>query len=82
VACWKKCSPAPGADVYVNADNTAALAVLLGPAQEEQLPVIERLVMHEVGHALGLGHPDASNPFGAQTNPTPLAVPAGAARST
>jgi len=57
-----------GADVYVNADNTAALAVLLGLTQEEQLAAIQRLVMHEVGHALGLGHPNASNPFGPQTN--------------
>jgi predicted Zn-dependent protease len=30
--------------------------------------VAQRLVMHEVGHALGLGHPNADNPFGAQTN--------------
>jgi len=57
-----------GADVYVNVDNTAALAVLLGFTQEEQLLSLQRLVMHEVGHALGLGHPNADNPFGAQTN--------------
>ena len=57
-----------GADVYVNADNIATLAVLLGFTQEEQLAALQRLVMHEVGHALGLGHPNADNPFGAQTN--------------
>jgi hypothetical protein len=57
-----------GADVYINVDNTAALAVLLGLTQEEQLLSLQRLVMHEVGHALGLGHPNADNPFGAQTN--------------
>ncbi|MHC4106931.1 MAG: hypothetical protein ACYSTY_02480, partial [Planctomycetota bacterium] len=57
-----------GADVYVNVDTTAALAALLGLTQEEQLASLQRLVMHEVGHALGLGHPNADNPFGAQTN--------------
>jgi hypothetical protein len=57
-----------GADVYINIDNTAALAVLLGFTQEEQLLSLQRLVMHEVGHALGLGHPNADNPFGARTN--------------
>jgi len=57
-----------GADVYVNIDTTAALAVLLGLTQEQQLLALQRLVMHEVGHALGLGHPNADNPYGAQKN--------------
>jgi hypothetical protein len=57
-----------GADVYVNVDNTAALALLLGLTQAEQIASLQRLIMHEAGHALGLGHPNADNPSGAQTN--------------
>lgn len=53
------------ADVYLNIDNLMSL-VPLGP--ELRRDVITRVTMHEFGHALGLGHPNANNPFGAQTN--------------
>jgi hypothetical protein len=57
-----------GADVYINATLTAQLAALLGFTQEEQLAALTRLIMHEVGHAIGLGHPNSDNPFGPELN--------------
>jgi hypothetical protein len=53
------------ADVYLNIDMFQAL-LPLGP--ELRRDVITRVTMHEFGHALGLGHPNGNNPFGAQTN--------------
>ena len=57
-----------GADVYINTTNTAQLAAFFGFTLQEKIDALVRLIMHEVGHAIGLGHPNSNNPFGAENN--------------
>lgn len=54
-----------GVDIYLNIDNFAFLAPL---GQATQLDVMTRVLIHEIGHGIGLGHPNGDNPFGAQPN--------------
>lgn len=44
-----------GADIFLNLDMLAAFAPLL--TREQQLAALQRLLMHEIGHAIGLHHP-------------------------
>jgi hypothetical protein len=57
-----------GADVYINTTTTAQLAAFFGFTLQEKIDGLVRLIMHEVGHAIGLGHPNSNNPFGAEDN--------------
>lgn len=58
------------ADVYINVTNATRLAAILGLTAEEQLAALTRLVMHEVGHAIGLGHPNVGIHYDTDLDPT------------
>ncbi len=48
------------ADVYINIDSVLALGQFM--TRERRIQSLQRLLMHEIGHTLGLGHPiDESN---------------------
>ena len=57
-----------GADIYINIDAVLVLAAFFGFDWSEKLASGQRLFMHELGHALGLGHPNSNNPEGVETN--------------
>jgi len=57
-----------GADLYINIDNVLGLAALFGFDWSEQLASGQRLLMHELGHALGLHHPNSNEPYPLETN--------------
>lgn len=48
-----------GADIYINIDMVLALGSVLTP--ERQAMALQRLLMHEIGHTIGLGHPNDEN---------------------
>lgn len=56
------------ADIVVNVPTVLQFVALLGLTQQQQLDALTRLVMHEFGHALGLGHNNSNNLQGAQLN--------------
>jgi hypothetical protein len=54
-----------GADVYINID--LVLLYKTGNIAIDSAALL-RLLMHEIGHALGLGHPNNNNPFTTAAN--------------
>jgi hypothetical protein len=60
-----------GADIFFKTDLIPAFAPLF-PTREDKLHALQRLVMHEVGHALGLHHPNEFGSFNLDTNTDPL----------
>jgi hypothetical protein len=57
-----------GADLYINIDLVLGVAALFGFDWSEQLASGQRLLMHELGHALGLHHPNSDEPYPLETN--------------
>jgi len=55
-----------GADIYLNIDSFEFLAIL----GAGRLDVLTRVVIHEFGHAIGLGHPNQSTNYDTDTDPT------------
>jgi len=53
-------------DLWVNIG--LVLVIRRALTQDEQLGAFQRLFMHEIGHLLGVGHPNSNNPFGVETN--------------
>lgn len=59
-----------GADIFLNMDLIAAISVAF--PREQQPAALQRLVMHETGHALGFGHPNVYPELNYDTDFDPL----------
>lgn len=61
----------PGVDIFFKTDLISAFAPLF-PTRQDKLDALQRLVMHEVGHALGLDHPNETPAQNRDTDADPL----------
>jgi len=57
-------------DIFLNLDMLAAISGVF--TREQQPAALQRLVMHEAGHALGFGHPNVFVEFNYDTDFDPL----------
>lgn len=58
-----------GADIYLNLSLISLLAPML-PDETTRLTALQRLLMHEIGHTIGLAHPGDSGNWDTDTDPT------------
>lgn len=64
-----------GADIFINIDRVAFFRGFLGGDEVLESAALQRLLMHQIGHALGLLHPsDAKNLDDDRDPSTPLAI--------
>lgn len=59
-----------GADIFLNLDGLAAVSGVF--TREQQPAALQRLLMHEIGHSLGFGHPNVFVEFNYDTDFDPL----------
>jgi hypothetical protein len=59
------------ADIFLNETSIAAFSGLF-PTREETLAALQRLLLHEIGHAIGLHHPNEFPGANRDTNTDPL----------
>ena len=59
-----------GADIFLNLDTIGGISSIF--TREQQPAALQRLVMHETGHALGFGHPNVLAEFNYDTDDDPL----------
>ncbi len=59
-----------GADVYINIDRVREVAEQSGIPIALQAIALTRLLMHEIGHTLGFGHPNLERNFDTDLDPT------------
>lgn len=59
-------------DIFLNETSIAAFAAALFPTREQKVAALQRLLMHEIGHAVGLGHPNVYAAYNLDTDADPL----------
>ena len=59
-----------GADIFLDRDTIAGVSTVF--TREQQPAALQRLIMHETGHALGFGHVNVFVEFNYDTNDDPL----------
>lgn len=62
-----------GADIFLNLDNLLAISPVF-PDHADKKRALQRLLMHEIGHAIGLHHPNEFTGVNLDTDADPLNV--------
>lgn len=61
-----------GGDIYLNVDNILAFRDVFALTPEQRAAAFQRLLMHEIGHLLALGHPNDLVGDGIDSDDDPL----------